>query len=256
LLSGQIDKSDQTGSCATIGVTRVFGGSDCSIGFGSSGPTSPSVYDVIPLPTTDLPGPPDDNAPEVITNCNVGTTDVAYDVLTGAQLGSNPCGNNPPEQLIGNTNSNTLDYIPTSGLKSFEQAGVIETRPGSTYVSATAIPPQWRSIAVSGSQATFTYYEPVVCQASSTDGPTWSQFTYETPFGNLNPNGRVYPISINCPPASGATSLTVTYPGPIPFLLGVRFKFEGYGYGHYIVGAPTSAFALEREASESAYAGP
>jgi len=36
----------------------------------------------------------------------------------------------------------------------------------------------------------------------------------------------------------------------------VRFKYEGYGQGHFIVGAPGSIFAGAREASESAYAGP
>jgi hypothetical protein len=256
LLSGQINKSSATAACATIGVTRVFGGDDCSIGFGAAGPTSPSVYDVIPLPTTDLSGPPDDNAPETITNCDAGSTDTVYDVNLQVQLGANPCGNNPPEQLIGNTNSNTLDYIPTPNLKSFSEAGVTETIPGSSYISATAIPPQLSAISVSGSGATFTYYEPVSCQASSSDGPTWSQFTYETPYANLAPSGLVYPIGIACPPAAGGASLTVTYGGQVPFAAGVRFKYTGYGAGHYIVGAPGTAFAAEREASESAYAGP
>ena len=59
------------------GFTRVFRGSNCP---GSSGPVAPAVYDVIPLPTTDLPGPPNDNAPEVITNCAAGSTDAVYDL--------------------------------------------------------------------------------------------------------------------------------------------------------------------------------
>ena len=65
LVSGEVDKAT---TCTPItGLTRVFGGTNCSIGFGAAGPTAPDVYDVIPLPTQDLPGPPNDAAPEVIT---------------------------------------------------------------------------------------------------------------------------------------------------------------------------------------------
>ena len=259
--SGRVDKSDLLAAptCASVaGYTRVFGGSNCAIGFGQSGPTAPDVLDVIPLPTQDLPGPPDDNAPEVITNCQVGASDIVFDVNTGAQLGANACGNNPQEQLIGNSNSNTLDYIPTPGLVSFQEIGVVETIPGSTYVSATSVPPQLSAITVSGDRATFTYFGNVVCQSTSTDGPTISQFTYVTPYTKttLSPGDLVYPSAISCPPVGGGASVTLTYPGPIPLSAGLRFKFEGYGPGHFIVGAPGSAFANEREASESAYAGP
>jgi hypothetical protein len=74
LVSGEVDKAT---TCTPItGLTRVFGGSNCSIGFGAAGPTTPDVYDVIPLPTQDLPGPPNDAAPEVITTCGVGSNDV------------------------------------------------------------------------------------------------------------------------------------------------------------------------------------
>ena len=241
-------------TCSTIGVTRVFGGSNCDIGFHAAGPIAPDVYDVIPLPTTDLPGPPNDNAPEVITNCAAGSNDVVYDVNTGAELGSNLCGNNPNEGAIGNTFGPTLDYISTPNLASFEEAGVVETIPGSTYVSATSVPPQISAVAVSGSQATFTYYGNVVCQDSSNSGGhTSSQFTYVTPYTDLNKADRVFAQSISC---GGGNSLTVTFPGTIPFSSGVRFKFEGYGPGSFIIGAPGSAFANAREASESAYAGP
>jgi hypothetical protein len=246
---------DPTTTCSNIsGLTRVFNGGNCDIG-NSSGPITPDVYDVIPLPTTDLPGPPDDSAPEVITSCEAGSTDVAYDVNTGAELGANACGNNPNEGAIGNTNSNTLDYIPTPNLASFEEAGVVETLPGSTFVSATSVPPQISAIAVSGSQATFTYYGNVACQDSSdSGGNTSSQFTYITPYTDLNKADRVFAQSINC--GSGGNTLTLTFPGTIPFSSGVRFKFEGYGPGSFIVGAAGSAFQYEREASESAYAGP
>jgi hypothetical protein len=249
-------------TCSAIaGYTRVFGGSNCAIGFGQSGPTSPDVYDVIPLPTQDLPGPPDDSAPEVITSCVAGSSDVAYDVNTGAELGANPCGNNPPgEASIGNTNSNTLDYIPTPKLISFQEVGVVETIPGSTYVSATAVPPQLSGITINGNQATFSYYGNVVCQASngSTDLATYSSYTYVTPYTKtaLVPGDLVYPTSISCPSGSGAASVTLTYPGTIPFSSGLRFKFTGFGAGHYIIGASGSPFANEREASQSAYAGP
>ena len=172
--------------------------------------------------------------------------------------GANACGNNPPEQLIGNSNSNTLDYIPTPSLVSFQEVGVVETIPGSTYVSATSVPPQVSAITVSGNRATFTYFGNVVCQSTSSDGPTISQFTYVTPYTKttLSPGDLVYPSAIACPPVGGGTSVTLTYPGPIPVRSGLRFKFEGYGPGHFIVGAPGSPFANEREASESAYAGP
>jgi len=246
---------DPSTTCSNIsGFTRVFNGGNCDIG-ANSGPITPDVYDVIPLPTTDLPGPPDDSAPEVITSCEAGSTDVAYDVNTGAELGANACGNNPPEQLIGNTNSSTLDYIPTPNLASFEEAGVIETLPGSTYVSATSVPPQISAIAVSGSQATFTYYGDVACQDSGdSGGHTSSQFTYITPYTDLNKTDRVFATGIAC--GGGGNTLTLTFPGTIPFSSGVRFKFEGYGPGSFIVGAPGSSFQYEREASASAYAGP
>jgi hypothetical protein len=248
-------------ACTNIGVTRVIGGSNCDIGFHKAGPVAPDVYDVIPLPTQDLPGPPNDAAPEVITSCAAGSSDVAYDVNTGAELGANPCGNNPPgEASIGNTNSNTLDYIPTPKLISFQEVGVVEAIPGSTYVSATSVPPQLSAIAISGNQATFSYYGNVVCQASngSTDLATYSSYTYVTPYTKtaLVPGDLVYPTSISCPSGSGSSSVTLTYPGTIPFSSGLRFKFTGYGAGHYIIGAPNSPFANEREASQSAYAGP
>jgi hypothetical protein len=248
-------------ACTNIGVTRVFNGSNCDIGFNKAGPVAPDVYDVIPLPTQDLPGPPNDAAPEVITSCQAGSSDVAYDVNTGAELGANPCGNNPPgEASIGNTNSNTLDYIPTPKLISFQEVGVVEAIPGSTYVSATSVPPQLSGITVNGNQATFSYYGSVVCQASngSSDSDTYSSYTYVTPYTKtaLVPGDLVYPTSISCPSGSGSSSVTLTYPGTIPFSSGLRFKFTGFGAGHYIIGAPGSPFANEREASQSAYAGP
>jgi hypothetical protein len=248
--SGQINRAS---GCSDIaGFSRVFRGTNCQ----TAGPAAPDVYDVIALPTTDLPGPPNDNAPEVITNCQAGSTDTVYDLNTGAVLGANACGNNPNETAIGNTNSNTLDYIPTPKLASFEQIGVIETIPGSTYVSATSVPPQLSAITVNGNQATFTYYEPVVCQGTNSDPATISQFTYATPYTNLNRSGLVYASGISCPPSAGATSITVTWSSTIPVSSGLRFKYEGYGQGHFIVAAPGSAFANEREASQSAYVGP
>ena len=247
--SGQVDEAT---SCVNIaGFTRVFRGSNCQI----SRPVPPSVFDVIALPTADLPGPPNDNAPEVITNCQAGSTDTAYDLNTAAALGTNPCGNNPPEQNIGNTNSNTLDYIPTPKLASFEEVGVIETIPGSSYVSATSVPVQLSAITVNGNKATFNYDEPVVCQATSSDRATISQFTYASPATNLNRSGLVYASGITCPSSAGATSITVTWPSAIPVSSGVRFKYEGYGQGHFIVGAPRTLLAAAREASQSAFVG-
>src|ERR1019366_5735476 len=160
---------------------------------------------------------PNDAAPEVITSCGVGSSDVAYDVNTEAEVGANPCGDNPPGEVsIGNTNSNTLDYIPTPSLASFEEVGVVETIPGSSYVSATAVPPQISAVAVSGNQATFTYYGNVACQTDSTDPDEWSQFTYVTPYTDLNASDLVYSTAISCPSSSGATAVALTYPGTIP----------------------------------------
>lgn len=255
--SGQVDKPERTAACISLaGYTRVFGGSNCAIGFGHPGPTVPDVYDVIPLPTADLPGPPDDNAPEVITVCQVGSTDVVFDANTGVELGTKACGmaTNPPESLIGNTNSNTLDYIATPSLVSFEEVGVVEVIPGSTYVSATAMPPQLRAITITGSQATFAYYGNVICQASGRSSHTISQFSYETPSTNLDRRDLVYASAVDCPPGTGGSSITVTYPKALAPGSSVRFKFAGYGAGYYIVGAPGSSFGGEREASESAYA--
>ena len=182
---------------------------------------------------------------------------MAYDLNTGAELGANPCGANPPgEASIGNTNSNTLDYIPTPNLASFEEVGVVETIPGSTYISGTTVPPQLSAIAVSGNQATFSYFGNVVCEAPSSDPAEWGQFTYVTPYTDLNKSHRVFASAISCPSSGGAGSITVTWPGALPAGPGVLFKHEAYGSGHSIVGAPGSAFAAQRAASESAYAGP
>ena len=256
--SGQVTV-DGLGNCSTVGFTRVFGASNCAIGFANAGPTAPAVYDVIPVPTQDLPGPPNDAAPEVITSCGVGSSDVAYDVNTEAELGANPCGDNPPGEVgIGNTNSNTLDYIPTPNLASFEEVGAVETIPGSNYISATAVPPQISAIAISGAQATFSYFGDIVCQTDSSDPDEWSQFTYVTPYWKttLNPGDLMYASAISCPPSGGATSIALTYPGPIPSGTDLRFKYGGYGSGHSIVGAPGSSSAGEREASQSFYTGP
>ena len=255
--SGQVDRADSSNACLNVaGYTRVFGGSNCAIGFGHPGPTTPDVYDVIPLRTADLPGPPNDNAPEVITACEAGSTDTVYDVNTGAELGTKGCGvaTNPPESVIGNTNSNTLDYIATANLVSFEEVGVVETIPGSSYVSAAAVPPQLRAITITSRQATFAYYGNVVCQASSRSPHTISQFSYETPSTNLDRSGLVYASAVSCPPSNGGSSLIVTYPKAFTPGSSVRFKYAGYGSGHYVVGASGSPFALERVPSESAFA--
>jgi len=245
-------------TCTQISAhTRFFNAANgnCSIGFGdNSQPTSPDVYDVIPYPTADLPGPPNDNAPEVITNCQATSTDTVYDVNTSAVLGTNACGNNPPGEVsIGNTNSDTLNYIPTPNIANFEEIGVVETLPGSTYVSATAVPPQLENISVSGSQALFTYYNNVSCQ-STTSPNTLAQFSYETPYTNLNAVDKQYPSTVACPSGNDGNTILATFASAIPS--NVRFKFEGYGPDFFIVGAADSPFANEREASESGYVGP
>ena len=251
--SGEIDKSSTSSTCVPVN-ERMFGGTNCSIGSGASGPTSPDVYDVIALPTADLPGPPDDNAPEVITNCQAGSTDTVYALAGAGQLGTQACGDYPAgESGIGNTTSNTLDYIPTPGLSSFVAVGVVETIPGSFYVSATTVPPVITSVSVSGSQATFGYSTPVVCQAPGAS-QTVSQFTYASPWWSTARSSLVYPSSVTCPSGTSSTTLIANFPSAIP--TSVRFKYEAYGSGYFVVGSSSSPLAGEREASQSFYVGP
>ena len=253
VLSGEVNKNGTT--CTPV-YQRVFGGTNCSIGFAAAGPTAPDVYDAIAVPTADLPGPPQDNAPEVITNCKAGSVDTVYPATGGSPLGQQACGTYPSgESSIGNTTSNTLNYISTPGLASFEPVAVVEQMPGSLYVSATGIPPQVTSIAVSGNQATFNYTTPVACQTPLGDAPTISQFTYTSPWWSTSRSNLNYPIAIACPTGTATTAITLTYPSPIP-TSGVRFKFEGYGSPHFIVGSSGSPLSGTREASQSAYVGP
>ena len=269
VVSGEADKVVPPSLPATCNAianrTRVFGGTNCSIGFGAAGPTAPQVYDIIAVPAWDLPGPPQDSAPEVITNCGATTTDTVYDLGSGATLGSAPCGTNLPGEGtpgLGNTTDVSLDYIATPSLTSFEQIGVVETIPGSThYVSATAVPPQLTGINVSGQNATFHYNTPVVCETTPPTALTLAQFTYTAPWwSTVTNNGLVYPGdhggSIACPSSTGATSITVDFGVTIPS--GVRFRFDGNGTPNSIIGAPApnSSFADESETSETAYVGP
>jgi hypothetical protein len=256
IASGQVDMADVTSSvpCAPIAATRFFGGTNCSIGFGAAGPTPPGIYDVIPVPTYDLMGPPEDSAPEVITNCQPGSSDTVYDAVTGTQLGADPCGTwLPGESSVGNTTSNTLDYIPTPTLASYEAIAATETLPGSLYVSATVLPPQVTGVSVSGSTATFTYNMPVTCQ-NPTSSHTFSQFDYESPWWTTQAANLVWPKAISCPPSTGATTLTVTYNQALP--TAEKFKYEHYGPGYYIVGASGSPSYNQVTPSQSMYQGP
>lgn len=268
VVSGEADKvvpASPPATCTAIADrNRVFGGTNCSIGFGSAGPTPPQIYDIIAVPAWDLAGPPQDSAPEVVTNCGASATDTVYDLASGATLGSAPCGTNLPGEGtpgLGNTTDISLDYIPTPSLTTFEQVGVIETIPGSTlYVSATAVPPQLTGINVSGQDATFNYNTPVVCETTPPPALTLAQFTYTGPWWEtVTENGLVYPGdhggSVVCPSSTGATSITVNFGVTIPS--GVRFRFDGNGSPNAILGAPApnSPFAGESEASQTAYVG-
>ncbi len=256
IASGQIDMANVTGSvsCAAIAATRFFGGTNCSVGFGAAGPTPPEIFDVIPVPTYDLMGPPEDAAPEVITNCQAGSSDTVYDAVTGAQLGADPCGTwLPGESAVGNTTSNTLDYIPAPMLASYEAVAATETLPGSLYVSATVLPPQVTGVTVSGSTATFTYNMPVTCQHPASSH-TVSQFDYESPWWTTQAANLVWPAAISCPPSAGATTLTLTYNQTLP--AAEKFKFEHYGPGYYILGASGSASYNQVTPSQSMYRGP
>jgi len=84
-------------ACASIGVTRVFNGSNCDIGFDKAGPVAPDVYDVIPLPTQDLPGRRTTPRRRSSRAARQESGDVAYDVT--------PAGNS----------AQTLRQQPTGG---------------------------------------------------------------------------------------------------------------------------------------------
>ncbi len=218
-----------------------------------SGLPRPTCSDIIAVPTADLPGPSMDNAPEVITNCQAGSVDTVYPVTGGAALGQQACGTYPSgESSIGNTTSNTLNYIPTPGLASFEPVAVVEQVPGSLYVSASGIPPQLTSIAVSGSQATFNYTTPVVCQTTPGDSGTLSQFTYSSPWWTTSRSGLTHPTAIACPADNATTAITLTYPGPVPTSGSPVSSSKGMAARHFIVGAPGTQLSGAREASQSA----
>jgi len=260
--SGQASKPYQVASCSEIATpttySRVFGGHNCSIGFGNAGPSTPDIFDEIALPTSDLVGPPDDSAPEVITYCSSSSgTDTAYDLATAAQLGNAPCGTSKPgEPALGNTYGPNLDYIPTPALASYEPVGVIETIPGTRYVSATGVGPELTSIDISGNTATMNFSVPVYCQDPGNSPQTAASFHLISPWWSTDPASFTYGSSIICPSAtSPSTSIAVTFAQAIP-TSGVAFKYDKYGSGYDIIGANGSALPGEAAVSQSAYQGP
>jgi len=100
----------------------------------------PDVYDVIPLPTADLPGPPDDNAPEVITECEAGSTDVGLRRQHRGRARHEGVWHRHESAGVAHR-EHELEHArttsATANLMSFEEAGVVETIPGSNYVSAS-----------------------------------------------------------------------------------------------------------------------
>ena len=115
---------------------------------------------------------------------------------------------------------------------------------------------QLSGINVSGNKATFTYYAGCLPGLQQRSGHDLAVHLRDAVHRISTTSSLVYASAISCPPSGGATSITVTWPATIPVSSGVRFKYEGYGQGHFIAAAPGSAYAGEREASESGYAGP
>jgi hypothetical protein len=276
VMSGAIsmatDASPRT--CSPVNA-RVFGGTNC-LNFGSPsfrGPNPSGILDVIPTPTPDLPGPirtgrtgqPVDQAPEVITNCGYGSTDVVFDLATAGVLGTQPCGTVWDEADIGNTTSPTLDYIPTPAIKDFQQIGVVETIPGSLWVSGTALGPQIVSaVRQSSNSVTFTFNTPVTCPdpgtlSASDAAAEATQFVwYAQGQAGYTVN---YASSITCPSQAGGLTITATWGKPStgapPPIGTVFFKFDQYGAsptsGKLLVpiGGTASPLAGERVLSES-----
>ena len=79
---------------------------------------------------------------------------------------------------------------------------------------------------LSGQTATFTYDQPVVCQAPGA-AQTASQYPYSAPWWGTQRDRLHGPNAITCPPGAGGDTITLTYPGNLPTTL--RFKYAGYG---------------------------
>ena len=245
-------------------VATVVSASEFTISTPGTTPTSPAATGgSIVLHYDCLLGSGCDQAPEVITNCSAGSTDSVYDLISGAPLGAEPCGTTWHEDQFGNTTSNTLDYIPTPTLSSFEQVGVVETVPGSLWQGGTSVPPQVVSVHNNGdSTATFTFNTPVTCpgpaKLTGPDDPAWEAAQY---FWYTNSGGSFsdhHASSISCPPATGGYQIKATFTGGDALPAGPQqYKFEGFGTsgesGVLLIptGGTSSPFAGEREASQS-----
>lgn len=250
-----------SGVASGAGYTRVFGGSNTDM---AAQVLAPSVYDVIPVATPDLP-----DAPEVITSCSPSTDDIVYDALTGAALSQpTPCGTMPPTPCptLCPTSYAGLDYIPVPGLTTYEQVVVVQVPTGSgasTYVSSSGFAPQYTALSVSGNQVIFTYDVPVSCQggtgtlsgSSPPAQPSYSQFKYYVPGTKYSSTGGNYTYAdqITCPSTSGGTQVVAQFSAPVPSAM--DFKYEGYGAGYFVVAGSASDLPGDREASQSA-AGP
>ncbi|MGH9101508.1 MAG: hypothetical protein ACRDYD_00760, partial [Acidimicrobiales bacterium] len=244
----QLSGAESQRAGSELGVTRIFGGSNANLDAIAGAPLAPQLYDVIPVATPDLP-----DAPELVTACPTGASDTVYDAVSGQVLGQDPCGTPPktPCPMSCPSSYAGLDYIPAPGLTSFEQVVVVQTVPGSLYESAVVLAPQITGISVSGSTATFTYDEPVTCQAPGTASQVHDQFKYYPP---ANPSDLyTYATGVTCPPPTGGYTITATFPGPIAPGT-VSFKYEGYGSGYFVVAGSSSSLdnANAREASQSA----
>ena len=223
---------DNSTSCANIaGFTRVFAAPTADRG---SGPVAPDVYDVIPLPTPDLPGPPDDNAPEVITNCQAGSTDSVYDVNTRRGAGLEPVRQQPAG--AGAHREHELEH---ARLHPDAEARIV--RGGRRRRVDPRLDLRQRDLRAAAAERDHRQRQPgdvqLLRQRSSArpaaaTGPTI--FAVHLRDAVHEPQPRRPRLRRRPSPArasGGATSITVTYPGTIPVSSGVRFKFEGYGPG-------------------------
>ena len=192
------------------------------IPFRAAGPTTPDVYDVIPLPTQDLPrAAPTTAPPRSSRPCGVGTTDTVYDVskVSAAPAPTPAATTRRVRRSIGNTNSNTLDYIPTPSIVS--DGADRRGRDASRLPPTSAQPPrapQLTAITVSGNQATFFSSRAGHLPGRRSGRLRRSrQFSYvPRPPRRRSPRRSRVPDGDRVPPSGGATSITRDLSGHHP----------------------------------------
>lgn len=243
-LSGSVRSPTSTSSST---FSRVFGGQNADL---TKAVAAPTVFDVIPYPTVDLPGPDRGGwAPEVIDGCKAGDQNVTYDALTGARLGQSPCPSYPP--AANRDQRRGKSYLRTPTLANYEPALSTQESPDSTYISPPGVDPVITRISFSGTTATIDYSQPVTCAQPSAP-ETVSQFYYVTYDGG-HPDSRIlhYASSMTCPPARGNRTLTVSFRSLPAHPTKILLKYTAYGPPYVITAGTGSPYAGTRAASQS-----